>query len=153
MLRKHLQLYAIRAREFSDLTARLGEHKQNGPQLLKLITQIKKRQALCISSGENVERYLAGQQPDPATSGPNPAIPVMGEQINEIREAILAAAKRYQEAAEEFCALASRASDAGLNQPDSAEVLRIATRNVHDALEQLQTAEGKLIELLPNDFP
>jgi hypothetical protein len=53
-----VQLYAIRAREFSDAVARLGQHKHEiGPETLKLLDEIKTRHAICIALSDEVDRY------------------------------------------------------------------------------------------------
>src|SRR5215469_16007717 len=60
-LRELLKAYATRAREFSDDVARLGAYEQGriGPEFLGLLAEIKRRQVLCISSGEDLYRYVA----------------------------------------------------------------------------------------------
>jgi hypothetical protein len=50
--------YAIHTREYSDAVARLGEHGQVGPGFLQLVKEIRQRQALCISSGEALDRFI-----------------------------------------------------------------------------------------------
>ena len=62
--------YAIYAREYSDAVAQLGEHNHVGPQFLRLIKEIKQRQALCISSGEDLDRCIEQYVPrSPEVSG------------------------------------------------------------------------------------
>jgi hypothetical protein len=56
---KHLvEVYALRAREFSDAVARLGKHTHPGPGTLGLMEEIKRLQTLCIAAGDEVGRYL-----------------------------------------------------------------------------------------------
>jgi hypothetical protein len=63
MLRELLPLFAIRAREFSDAVARLGEHHRIGPEFLQLIAEIKKRHELCISTGEDLDHWIEREDP------------------------------------------------------------------------------------------
>jgi hypothetical protein len=58
VLRQLVLRYAIHAREFSDAVARLGQHDHMGPEFLRLIKEIKQRQARCISSGEELDGYI-----------------------------------------------------------------------------------------------
>jgi hypothetical protein len=146
-------LYAIRAREFSDLVARLGQHNTIKPELLRLIREIKKRQALCISSGEIVDRYIAGEAPGVPFSVPSYTVAELEKEMNERKQKAFTAAERYREVAEEFCALTGQAHDGGLSHPDSVETVRTATKNIKDALEQYRTAMAQLFDLLTNDTP
>jgi hypothetical protein len=155
MLRKFLQLYAIRAREFADAVARLGEYerdrRQIGQEFQRLLREIQTRQALCNASGEDLLRYVAKETRGTLLSAPGhePAVEVDGE-INEIRRETIAARERYKKADEEFCALAIQAYDVGLNHPDGLEAMRMAgnaLKNINDALGQYQVAIRRLREL------
>jgi hypothetical protein len=64
--------YAIHTREYSDAVARLGEHGEVGPGFLQLVKEIRQRQALCISSGEALDRFI-GQA---VTRQPSTDIPI-----------------------------------------------------------------------------
>jgi hypothetical protein len=67
MLKQLVLRYAIHTREYSDAVAHLGQHDQVGPAFLQLVKQIRQRQALCISSGEAVDRFIEGVVRQPAT--------------------------------------------------------------------------------------
>jgi hypothetical protein len=63
MLRSLSQQYALRAREFSDRVALLGQYDHIGREVLKLFKEIKRQHALCSDAEEILERYLqAGEQ-------------------------------------------------------------------------------------------
>src|SRR5262245_42603665 len=53
-----VQIYALRAREVSDTVAQLGQLNHPGVDSLDLLEEIKKRQALCIAAGVEIEQYL-----------------------------------------------------------------------------------------------
>lgn len=53
-----VQIYALRAREVSDAVAQLGQLNHPGVDSLDLLEEIKKRQALCIAAGAEIEQYL-----------------------------------------------------------------------------------------------
>ena len=59
MVRKLLELYALRAREFSDGVARLGRHGQIGPEFLALIDEIKRRRGLCDAAAAELDQYVS----------------------------------------------------------------------------------------------
>jgi hypothetical protein len=58
MLKQLVLRYAVHTREYSDTVARLGEHDHVGPAFLQLVKEIRQRQALCISSGEALDRFI-----------------------------------------------------------------------------------------------
>jgi len=58
MLKQLALRYAIHTREYSDAVARLGEHDHVGPAFQQLVKEIRQRQALCISSGEALGRFI-----------------------------------------------------------------------------------------------
>ena len=58
MLKSLSEKYARRAREFSDTVALLGKHDEVTPELLNLLTEIRRRRALCADAEEKIERYL-----------------------------------------------------------------------------------------------
>jgi len=153
ILRELLKEYATRAREFSDEVARLGAYEQGrtGPEFLGLLAEIKRRQVLCISSGEDLYRYVAAENP-------GALLPVAGQEpdppekdINEIRQENMAARERYKKAEEEFRSLTAQAHDIGLNHPDGVEAMRMATRRFNAALRQYRIAIGKLRECYHRD--
>jgi hypothetical protein len=82
MLRELLQLYAIRAREFSDAVGRLGEHDRIGPEFLQLIAEIKRRHELCTSSGEDLDRWIEREDPNVHSSVPRDGPDGMESAIN-----------------------------------------------------------------------
>jgi hypothetical protein len=53
-----VQVYALRAREFSDVVARLGKHTHPGPDTFGLLEEIQRLQTLCIAAGDELSRYL-----------------------------------------------------------------------------------------------
>ena len=59
MVRKLLELYALRAREFSDAVARLGRHQQIGPETLGLIQEIERLRGLCDAAAADLDRYVS----------------------------------------------------------------------------------------------
>ena len=58
MLRELVEIYARRAREFSDTVARLGQHNQIGPEISGLIIEIRRKGGLCSEAAEELDRYL-----------------------------------------------------------------------------------------------
>lgn len=68
MWRELVEVYAVRAREFSDAVARLGQHENRGAEFEKLMEEIKTRQALCRAASDELERYLE-QRAKPTTTG------------------------------------------------------------------------------------
>jgi hypothetical protein len=58
MRRSLSEEYARRARKFSETVARLGEHNEITPEVLKLFQEIKRQRALCSDAEEKFERYL-----------------------------------------------------------------------------------------------
>ena len=59
MVRKLVELYALRAREFSDAVARLGRHQQIGPETLGLIQEIERLRGLCDAAATELDRYIS----------------------------------------------------------------------------------------------
>ena len=67
MVRKLVELYALRAREFSDGVACLGRHDQIGSEFLGLIDEIKRRRGLCDAAATELDRYISQRaKPDDA---------------------------------------------------------------------------------------
>ena len=60
-----VQVYALRAREFSDAVATLGRHSPMGIDALQQITKIKKRHAACRAAGEALEHFIEFQKTSP----------------------------------------------------------------------------------------
>lgn len=63
MWRKLVELYSVRAREFAEEAARLGQHaytepERITPELLELWREIKKRHNMCDEAGEELARYI-----------------------------------------------------------------------------------------------
>jgi hypothetical protein len=58
ILREVTQLYAIRAREFSEAVARLGQIDEIGPDLWILMEEIIRRHVLCNAAGDEFDRYV-----------------------------------------------------------------------------------------------
>jgi len=59
MLHELTQVYAVRARQFSETVARLGTINSNGPDLVRLMRKIKRRRALCDAASAELDRYIA----------------------------------------------------------------------------------------------
>jgi len=59
LLQKILEIYALRAREFSDGVACLGRHDQIGPEFIALIDEIKRRRGLCDEAAAELDRYIS----------------------------------------------------------------------------------------------
>jgi hypothetical protein len=57
-MRTIIEIYAMRAREFSDAVARLGKHKLVTPEFLQAIAEINARHALCISAKEQLDELI-----------------------------------------------------------------------------------------------
>ena len=53
-----LEALAIRAREFSDEVARLGEYQKFGQPFLDALAEVDRRRALCDESREELQRHL-----------------------------------------------------------------------------------------------
>ena len=53
-----LELLAIRAREYSDEIARLGECQRRGQTFLDTLAEVDRRLALCDESRDELQRYL-----------------------------------------------------------------------------------------------
>jgi hypothetical protein len=65
MLRKHVESFAIQAREFADEAARFGRliSQDNGhvkPEVLSVWKEVKRRQELCTAAADELDRHLAG---------------------------------------------------------------------------------------------
>ena len=52
------QLYANRAREYSDAVARLGQHREIGPDFFELVKEIKRRHELCALANLELDKYI-----------------------------------------------------------------------------------------------
>jgi hypothetical protein len=58
MYQELVRVYAIRAREFSDTVARLGQHKEIGAELLDLLKEIERRHDLCVAAARALDGYI-----------------------------------------------------------------------------------------------
>ena len=59
MLRKIVEVYALRARQYSDAVARLGRHDHMSPELLALVSEIKRLRALCDEAAGELDQYMS----------------------------------------------------------------------------------------------
>ena len=59
MLRKIVEVYALRARQYSDAVALLGRHDHTSPELLALAQKLKRLQALCDEAAGEFEQYVS----------------------------------------------------------------------------------------------
>lgn len=57
------ELYARRAREFSEAVALLGGYREAGPEVLALMREIRWRRSLCFEVAERFERYMRESKP------------------------------------------------------------------------------------------
>jgi len=57
------ELYARRAREFSDAVALLGHYRDIGPEIVPLMQEIRRRRGLCFEAAEALERYVQEGKP------------------------------------------------------------------------------------------
>ena len=57
--RQAIELYALRAREFSDAVAGLGRHQQIERELLVLLQEIKRLRALCDEAAAEFDRQTS----------------------------------------------------------------------------------------------
>jgi|SRR5215831_14158748 len=146
MLHELLRLYAIRAREFSDAVAHLGRHDHVGSEFWSLVKEIKKRQQSCISTGEELDRFIEQGRATAAASDRTPA--EMDREIDDAKQETGVARERYKRADEEYRVMTAQALDIGLDNPDGAMAMQVATRNLKSAIEQYQSAVGKLNGLL-----
>jgi hypothetical protein len=138
-----LQRYAICARELADAVARLGHHTHVSPEFLKLMEEIKDRQASCIYTGEELKRYL---EHGLSTS----ANPTKSEQ-ELAKDRYKAARERYKQADEELRYLSAQARDRGLNQPDDTTAVQIATMKLNRALDEYHSALRTMSDFLLKD--
>jgi len=53
-----IEALALRAREYSDEVARLGEYQKVGQPFLDALAEVDRRRALCDESREDLQRYL-----------------------------------------------------------------------------------------------
>jgi hypothetical protein len=58
MLRRLTELYARRAREYSETVARLGTQFCVRPELFDLMLEIRRKRRLCDEAEEKFDRYL-----------------------------------------------------------------------------------------------
>jgi len=58
MLRELSELYARRAREFSDAVALLGQHQRIGPELLGHIQEIMRLRHRCDAAANKLHQYI-----------------------------------------------------------------------------------------------
>ena len=58
MWRDLVRLYAIRAREFSDCVATLGQHTEVGPEFLTAWEEAYRKSSLCSEAGKELSDYL-----------------------------------------------------------------------------------------------
>jgi hypothetical protein len=61
MWRVLLERYALRAREFSDAVARLGNANLPPAECRELLDDVNARHDLCMAAAEDVEQYLRQQ--------------------------------------------------------------------------------------------
>jgi hypothetical protein len=71
LLRKIVEVYALRARQYSDVrpqivharnwdaVARLGRHDRTGPELSALVNEIKRLRALCDEAAGQLDQYIS----------------------------------------------------------------------------------------------
>ena len=57
------EVYARRAREFSEAVALLGSYREIGPELLHHMQEIRRRRGLCFEAAERFERYVHDVKP------------------------------------------------------------------------------------------
>jgi len=57
--RKVIELYAMRAREFSDAVALLGTHKHITQEVLGLLSEIKRLHELCNEAAAELDRLVS----------------------------------------------------------------------------------------------
>jgi hypothetical protein len=69
VLKSLSEQYACRAREFSDAVALLGHHHNLGPEVHRLLKEIKRQRALCGDAEEKLERYLQQERSDSKAAG------------------------------------------------------------------------------------
>ena len=65
MWRRLAEVYAIRAREFSDAVAHLGQHDQFGPEVFELLKEVKRLRGLCDAAAAELDRYLVIEKNPP----------------------------------------------------------------------------------------
>ena len=53
-----VRVYAIRAREFSESAARLGQQASIGPEFLQWWREVQRRRALCNDAGDELNRFI-----------------------------------------------------------------------------------------------
>jgi hypothetical protein len=73
--------------------------------------------------------------------------------IYELTQETLTAAECYKQAAEKFRILMNQIYAVSGSHPDSIEAMRIATRDLDDALERYRMASAKFFEILPEAPP
>jgi hypothetical protein len=59
LLRKIVEVYALRARQYSDAVARLGRHDRTGPELSALVNEIRRLRALCDEAAGKLDQYIS----------------------------------------------------------------------------------------------
>jgi hypothetical protein len=59
LLRKIVEVYALRARQYSDAVARLGQHDHTSPELLALVREIKRLRVLCDEAAGELDQYIS----------------------------------------------------------------------------------------------
>jgi hypothetical protein len=57
------EVYARRAREFSEAVALLGGHRQVGPEVVTLMQETRRRRSLCLDAAERFERCVQESKP------------------------------------------------------------------------------------------
>ena len=57
------ELYARRAREFSEAVALLGRYRQIGPEVVALMEEIRRLHILCCEEAERFERFVQEGKP------------------------------------------------------------------------------------------
>jgi hypothetical protein len=147
-MRRVLQVYAIRAREFSDAVARLGERRHVDREFLRLLKEIEKRHALCTSAGEALDQFISQGEPSAHSSVSEQPPAELATEIDEAKREMVLARERYKTADEQLGVVTSEARDIGLNHPDGAAAMRVASKGLNAALEQYHAAVVRLANLL-----
>ena len=54
-----VEVYVLRARQYSDAVARLGRHDHAGPDLSALVNEIKRLRTLCDEAAGKLDQYIS----------------------------------------------------------------------------------------------
>jgi hypothetical protein len=147
-MRRVVDVYAIRAREFSEAVARLGEHRHVDREFLRLLNESKRRHALCISAVEALDEFIRQGEPSANSSVSEQSPAELATEIDEAKREMVRAREHYKTADEQLGAVTSQAPDIGLNHPDGAAAMRVASQGLNAALEQYHAAVVRLADLL-----